>query len=456
MKSAEEIRNAVEKRYAEIARAEATMNAQAIRHWRWAPGPWTVLAASCFILLITMGWRYSFGVFFKSMAGEFGWDRATLSLVVAINMLVFGLSQPFVGQLADRLGPRRVLAICSIVLGTGLAAVSVSQTFLGIVVFYGIAVGLGFGATTITVNSALISRWFDRNRGLALGIASAGVSAGQAVFIPLTTTVLIASGWRQGFLMLGALTVILLLLVVGVVVRDQPPGGAATPAGRGQALARQDVRPLAAMRTAAFWQLGGAFLTCGFAISLMSTHFIPYATDVGLSPQLAGRLFGFMGVMSILGSLSAGWLSDQIGRRLPLASVYLLRVVAFLLLSRAQTPGDFWLCVTLFGLCWAAPFPLTSAFTGDLWGKGAIATIFGTIFFLHLLGDALGAYVGGLLFDRTGSYTLVFMLAAVLAGLAGLSVLSIRWRPEKEEAFTAEGAPALVAIESPRQWRDTL
>lgn len=422
------------------------MDAQAIRHWRVASSPWTMLAASCFILLVSMGWRYSFGVFFKSMAGEFGWDRATLSLVVALNMLVFGVSQPIVGQLVDRLGPRRMLAIGSVVLGLGLAAVSVSRSFFGIVVTYAILVGLGFGATTITVNSALISRWFDRNRGLALGIASAGVSAGQAVVVPLTTVVLIAWGWRQGFLVLGSLTAIVLTLVVGLVVRDQPPAGTITAAGPGQALARQSVRPLAAMRTAAFWQLGGAFLTCGFAISLMSTHFIPYATDVGLSREVAGRLFGFMGIVSILGSLSTGWLSDRVGRRLPLAGVYLARVVAFLLLSRARTPGDFWLPVILLGFCWAAPFPLTSAFTGDLWGKGAIATIFGTIFFLHLVGDALGAYVGGLLFDRTGSYALVFTLAAALAGLAGLSVLSIRSRPGPVRSFAAEEAsPIAVA-----------
>jgi len=427
------------------------MSARAIRHWRASPGPWTILAASCFILLLSMGWRYSFGVFFKSMAGEFGWDRATLSLVVALNMLVFGLSQPLVGQLVDRFGPRRVLGIGSVLLGTGLAAVSMSQSFFGILVTYAILVGLGFGATTITVNSALISRWFDRNRGLALGIASAGVSAGQAIVIPLTTVVLVGWGWRQGFLILGSLTAIALTLVVALVVRDQPPAGTVTAVGHGQALARHDVRPLAAMRTAAFWQLGGAFLTCGFAISLMSTHFIPYATDAGLSREVAGRLFGFMGVMSILGSLSTGWLSDRIGRRLPLAGVYLVRVVAFMLLGRAQTLGDFWLSVILLGFCWAAPFPLTSAFTGDLWGKKAIATIFGTIFFLHLVGDALGAYVGGLLFDRTGSYTLVFTLAATLAGLAGLSVLSVRSQREPARPVTAEQAPAIAAVASAEQ-----
>ena len=427
------------------------MSARAIRHWRASPSPWTILAASCFILLLSMGWRYSFGVFFKSMAGEFGWDRATLSLVVALNMLVFGLSQPLIGQLVDRFGPRRVLAIGSVVLGGGLAAVSMSQSFLGIVITYAILVGLGFGATTITVNSALISRWFDRNRGIALGIASAGVSAGQAIVIPLTTVVLVEWGWRQGFLILGSLTAIALTLVVALVVRDQPPAGTVTGAGPGQALARHDVRPLAAMRTAAFWQLGGAFLTCGFAISLMSTHFIPYATDAGLSREVAGRLFGLMGIMSILGSLSTGWLSDRVGRRLPLAGVYLVRVVAFMLLGRAQTLGDFWLPVILLGFCWAAPFPLTSAFTGDLWGKRAIATIFGTIFFLHLMGDALGAYVGGLLFDLTGSYTLVFTLAATLAGLAGLSVLSVRSQPEPARPVTAEQAPVIAAVASAEQ-----
>lgn len=403
-----------------------------MRTLRVTPGPWGVLAAACFILLVSMGWRYSFGVFFKAVAGEFGWDRTTLSLIVALNMLVFGLSQPVVGHLVDRLGPRRVLAIGSVVLGLGLVAVSMSESFLGFVVSYGVLVGLGFGATTITVNSALISRWFDRNRGLALGIAAAGVSAGQAVVVPLATAVLVAHGWRQGFLVLGAITAVLLLLVIAVIVRDQPPAASVAPATTGQALARREVGPLAAMRTRSFWQLGGAFATCGFAITLTSTHFIPYATDAGLSPQLAGRLFALMGIMSIAGSLSTGWLSDRVGRRLPLAGVYLLRVLGFLLLSRAQTPADFLICVSLLGFCWAAPFPLTSAFTGDLWGKGAMATIFGTLFFLHLIGDALGAYAGGLLFDRTGSYTLVFSVAAALAGLAGVSVLSISWRPEKD------------------------
>ena len=412
--------------------------------------PWTILAASCLILLVSMGWRYSIGVFFKSMTAEFGWERATLSGVVALNMLVFGFSQPIVGQLVDRLGPRRVLLLGSVVLGAGLVAVSWSRSWLGIVVSYAILVGLGFGATTITVNSALISRWFDRNRGLALGIASAGVSAGQAVVVPLSTAVLIAWGWRQGFLVLGSVSTILLLLVVLLAVRDQPPAGTAAAAGSGQALARHDVRPLVAMRSVVFWQLGGAFATCGFAISLMATHFIAYATDVGLSREVAGRMFGFVGVMSILGSLVTGWLSDRVGRRLPLAGVYLLRVAAFALLIRARTPADFWVSAILLGFCWAAPFPLTSAFTGDLWGKGAIATIFGTIFFLHLIGDALGAYVGGLLFDRTGSYTLVFGLAATLAGLAGVSVLTIRSRAEPAAVVPGPVTPAATVFAADR------
>jgi predicted MFS family arabinose efflux permease len=203
---------------------------------------------------------------------------------------------------------------------------------------------------------------------------------------------------------------------------------------------------MAAMRTLPFWQLVLGFFSCGFAITLISTHFIPFATDFGLSRPVSGQLFGLMGAMSILGSLGTGWISDRVGRRLPLAGVYLLRAASLLLLSMAQTATDFWIFAVLFGLCWAAPFPLTSAFTGDLWGKRAMATIFGMMFFIHLIGDALGAYIGGLVFDLTSSYTPVLTLAALMATLGGVSVLSIRWRPKQEVAFVTTQAAITSAV----------
>ena len=407
-----------------------------------ARSPWVILVAACVVLMVSTGLRNSFGVFFKSVADEFGWERATLSLVVSLNMLVFGFSQPLVGRLVDRWGPRRVLALGALVLGGGFGAASLTRNLLETYLAYGVVAGLGFGATAITVASALITRWFDRNRGLALGIAAAGLSAGQIVVVPLSTGLLGRVGWREGFLVMGLGTAVLLTLVVLPMVQDQPAAAPVPTAGRGRALARHEGAPGAAMRTLPFWQLTAAFFGCGFAITLLSTHFIPFATDVGLSRSEGGRLFGAMGAMSIVGSLTTGWISDRLGRRWLLASVYLLRSLVLLLLVRAQTVTDLWVFAVVFGFTWAAPFPLTSAFIGDLWGKNAIATIFGTMFFIHLVGDAAGAYVGGLVFDRAASYTPVFAVAAVMAMLGGLSVLSIRAGMSEPAIVSREAAAA--------------
>lgn len=401
---------------------------------------WAVLGVAFFTLLMGSGARTSFGVFFTPMQADFGTGRAPLALTMSIGYLVGALCQPLVGKLADSLGSRIVLAAGAVVMGAGLIGLGFAQDLLAVYILFGLMAGVGFSAAGLIPSTTLVTRWFLENKGLALSIAVSGFAVGQIVLVPITAQLILVVGWRLTYLILG-LPFILVLLPLILWLAKSAPGdkSPSSPTGGGGTLpvAIEDVTPVGqAIRTSTFWKLLGSFTVCGFTVGLIYTHLIPFALDKGMSAIAAANLFAFIGVVGVGGSIGISSLSDRVGRKNPLAALYLMRAITLVFLVVGGIFAFPIVALTL-GLS-RGTGPLTSALTGDLYGRLSIGTIFGLIFLSHEAASAAGSYLGGLVFDLTGSYLWIFLAAAIAGVLASITAFSItERRPQPAEAVTA-------------------
>lgn len=413
---------------------------------KWFYG-WTIVAIVFFMSFLVSGARISFGVFFKPILTDFGWDRAALSSVVSVNMLVYGISSPLIGRLADRYGPKIVISISLLVFAIGMIAMNWTFSLWYMYIVYGIIVALGFsGASSVSV-ATLVRRWFNRKSGMAMGIAMAGIPTGQLLVIPLAAYLIILYGWRTTNVILGILILLMVFPLIMVLVKSNPSekgcltdgdaigGETANPIGSMNGMVavngRMDISLKGAIGTAPFWLLASGWFTCGFTGFLVMTHLVPFATDIGLSPLAAANALAILGGMSVVGTAGIGVFSDRLGRKNPLALVYFLRVIAlpFLMsVTAASGPAPLYVFAVIYGLTNLATLPLTSSMVADLYGPKYMGIIVGTISVIHQIGAALGIYLGGAIFDLTGSYYWAFFMGIILAFIASISSFMIKER----------------------------
>ncbi|MCI0369909.1 MAG: MFS transporter [candidate division NC10 bacterium] len=408
-------------------------------HYAWVVAGMTFLA-----LLAASGVRSSFGVFIKPLEQDFGWERGVIALAAAISLLIYGASGPLAGRLVDRYGPRRVLALSVLLCGAGALLSATITRLWHLHLWAGVLTAVGAGGAALVTASAVAVRWFEQRRGLMIGIAGAGTSAGQLLFIPLAMGLTIHVGWRLSFAWMGAILVFLVSPLCAWFLRDDPaekglsPYGAAplgSTAGAGAAGLALERRTAVgeAVRSPDFWYLAGGFFICGYTSNgMIGTHVVPYAVDSGLGEMTAAAALGLMGAMNILGTLASGYLCDRFGKKVPLACFYFFRGVSILYLIAVDTPLSLNLWAVLFGLNYISTVPPTSTLTADLFGRLSVGVLFGWIFLSHQVGAAAGAWIGGRIFDTTGSYSAAFLSAALLAFVAaGLSLLIREGRPAR-------------------------
>ncbi len=409
---------------------------------------WVIAGVTFLALLAASGVRSSFGVFIKPLEQDFGWERGVIALAAAISLLIYGASGPLAGRLVDRYGPRRVLALSVLLCGAGALLSATVTRLWHLYLWAGVLSAVGAGGAALVTASAVAARWFDQRRGLMIGIAGAGTSAGQLLFIPLAMGLTLSLGWRSSFVWMGAILVFLIFPVCAWLLRDDPaekglrPYGATPPGpiggagAAGLALERRTAVSEAA-RSPDFWYLAGGFFICGYTSNgMIGTHVVPYAVDRGLGEMTAAAALGLMGAMNVVGTLASGYLCDRFGKKVPLACFYFFRGVSILYLIAVDTPLSMNLWAVLFGLNYISTVPPTSTLTADLFGRLSVGVLFGWIFLSHQVGAAAGAWIGGRLFDTTGSYTAAFLSAAILAFVAAGLSLMIR-----------EGLPARLAPE---------
>jgi MFS family permease len=407
---------------------------------------WIVLGALALSMMAASGVRAMFSVYIRPMEAEFGWSRGALSGAAAISLLCLGVVGPLAGRLADRWGPRRVIALSLAVLSGGAVGTAFISSLGELYATVGVLMAVGAGGLSLATGSTVVARWFEARRGLVMGIAAGSMSAGQLVVIPLAAALTLWFGWRTSYLWLGLAVLVAALPLCAWLVRDDPeeigrqPYGATGPArSAGQRAAVQQAGRVSlsdAARFDQFWLLMATFFVCGWTTGgVVLTHFIPHALEHSFTEFQASAALGVMGAMNIVGTVVSGWLCDRFGRRGPLATYYFVRGLSLLFLLSVSGMPALLLWAAVFGLNFISTVPPTTTLTANIFGPYSVGELSGWIFFAHQVGAALGAATAGWIFEWTGSYASAFVVAAVLAiGAAGLT-LAIR-----EERVVVRGA----------------
>lgn len=406
---------------------------------------WYLVAASwamTFILGAT-----SVGVFFKPMLDEFGWDRATLSLVSSVIMLVFAALYPLLGRLIDRLGARIMISVCvsSQILSNvinGLAA-NLLQIYIG---------RLFWELKPVHGVQVLINRWFVKNRGRALGILSTGTPLGTLLMVPLSQYLITIWGWRETLFFWAGISA-LVFIPLTFMIRNKPedkgllPDGeevksALPPSLTAQTEERAAPLPVAGdtgntlkevSKKGSFWLLSLTQLFCGISCGLLMTHTIVFATDLGYSELIGATFMSVQGGVSLLGVLVTGQLSDRMARNKVLAFTHAIRGISFVTLVSAVFAGGgsvwiLYLAMAFFGFGWFTTAPLAAGLVPDLFGYLRMGTILGVTLSAHTIGSAIGVYTGGITYQLTGSYLAIFVVTGALEFLAAVFALYIRKR----------------------------
>jgi MFS family permease len=395
---------------------------------------WIVLTCVSTVLLVTYGVQYAFGVFFTAMLHDLGWSRARLAGAFSLYSLVY-ISVSFAsGVLTDRLGPRWVIALGGGCLGSGMILVSCIQAPWQLYLCYGGLAGVGMSAAYVPCTATAV-KWFQRRRGLAVGIAGAGASLGIAGLAPLSEALIAQFGWRQTYLMFGVVVVVVLNLLALFVVRDpetlglQPDGApsltprAATP---GPAEASDRVWTLQeAIRTPAFWLLASVMVGSVLTIPAVYVHLPQYTSDLQLAVPRS-RFVMLVGLGALLGNLTLGWLADRLGRHRALGLSLLLGTLALGGLTVARGIATLTVASACFGVYYGTFVSLFPAVMSDFFGRRHAGTLTGLSFALGSVTSALGPVLMGWVADRTGQYVLAFLGGAVVNGLVVLLCMLAR------------------------------
>jgi MFS family permease len=407
-------------------------------------GWWVVAAFSC-MTFISTGIRHAVGPFLKPIVADLDLDRASFSLVIAISLFLYGVFMPLSGMAADRFGVRASASTGTLLLVGSLLLTAMVRNFWEFAVVYGVLVPLGLAATGPVIASGVVARWFSKRRGTALSVLGSASMTGMSLLVPAVTWLILTQGWRTTYMVIGIIVLVLVLPLCLWVIRDSPESmglaadGAAVRPGANTAAER--VSAAEAVQTLAFWQLAGSFFTCGFSMSLLSAHGIPMLTDHGYSPMFASWALGVLGGSSIGFTVMLGMLSDRFGRRPVLSAIYggrILIFAAFFLIR--DNPTATIAVAVLGGITLAGTGSMTSALTADIWGRFSVSSVFGWIFLVHQTGGALGSWLAGALFERTGGYGAAYVVACALLMVA--SVVALRIDPGARRIWRAATAPA--------------
>jgi predicted MFS family arabinose efflux permease len=395
--------------------------------------PWIVVVVAAGVVTLSMGVRQSFGLFLRPMALDIEVGREAFGLAIALQNLLFGLVQPFVGALADKHGAGRVAAGGALLYAAGLVAAAMSGSALGLQLSLGVLVGAALSATTFVVVLGAVGRVVrPENRGTAFGIVTAGGSLGQFLVVPAAQGMIDAFGWRMALVLLAGLVGLIVALAVGVSGRPQDSG---------QGSSGSAVSLNAALREAAghsgFWLLNAGFFVCGFHIAFIATHFPAFLTDRGLAPATGAWALALIGLFNIFGSYAFGRAADRYRKKYVLAGIYLARGVLMVgFLAVPTTNASALTFAAIMGFLWLGTVPLTSGLVGQIFGVRYLSTLFGIVFLSHQVGSFFGAWTAGLAFEATGSYDAIWAASVALA----LAATLLHW-PIRDAPFL-RGAPA--------------
>ena len=412
---------------------------------------WVVAGTTFLVMLLTSASLGSASVLLQPFESQFGWTTEQVSSAFALQLLLYGLLAPFAAALINRFGVRRMVAVALLVISTGIGLSLMMRELWQLVVLWGVMVGAGAGMTALVLGATIATRWFEKRRGLVVGLMTASNATGQLIFLPVLTALTQAIGWQAAAMLLVGILALVLTLAL-LLLRDRPSdlglapyGGTAIlpPPPSSKRLTELVSTPILALRDAArtsiFWALFATFFICGFSTrGLVQTHWISICGDVGIAPLAAAGMLAVIGGFDFIGTIASGWLADRYDNRYLLLAYYGLRGLSLLFLPYSGFSIPMLTVFAVFyGLDWVATVPPTVKLSARHFGPEKASLIFGWVFVGHQLGGAAAAALAGIVRTGTSSYYPAILLAGVLCLLAAVLILTISKKPSFSVAVPA-------------------
>lgn len=395
--------------------------------------PVVIMGCGALVLMLSSGMRQSFGLFLHPISAELGWGREVFALAVALLTLLMGAATPFMGALADRYGSGRVILLGGALWALGLSWMPHAGSPLAITLATGVVAGIGASATSVSIAIGAVGRQVpEAVRSRALGVVTAGASLGQLLVVPSAQGLIASLGWHGALTALAAVMVLMVPAALGLSGRP-----AAAPGGREQRVS-EALREAGGHR--GFLLLTAGFFVCGFHVTFIATHLPSFVVDSGIAPSIGAAALVLIGGFNILGSYLWGRWGGRRSKKHLLATIYLIRAAVIgAFLVTPPSAASVLVFAGAMGFLWLGTVPLTSGLVGQIFGVRFLSTLFGIVFFSHQVGGFLGAWLGGLVFDVTQSYDLMWLFSIALAVTSALLHLPINDRPLARLGAAASG-----------------
>ena len=384
---------------------------------------WIIVLVIFINLLAVQGVRLSFGAFIEPWENDFQLDRGTISLISTISFIVYGVSQPFIGTLVDKFGPRLILSLSTILVAISFLLMAFVNDFWQLLVIYGLFVSIGVGGASNVAATVIVTNWFNKKRGLALAIVETGFGAGQMLLVPGSLALIHWIGWKGTVSVLGLILAIVIFPIVLFLIRNNPEDKELEPIGghlnkevtnikkkKSNTFSNWEV-----YRKKQFWFIILPFAICGFTTTgLMDTHLIPIAQLCGFSTSITGIAVSVLAAFNIIGILISGVIADRWSSRKFLIILFIIRPLSLLILLDNSNPYLFIIFAMIFGLVDFATVAPTQLLATQHFKNYSIGFIIGWLFLSHQIGSALGAYVPGLMYNLHANYNSSFYLSIII------------------------------------------
>jgi MFS family permease len=407
-----------------MSTTEGDLNsASRVGTWRT---PLIIILCGCAIALLSFGPRSSLGFFIQPMGRDFSWGRDVFGLALAMQNLLWGLGQPLAGAIADRFGVLRVMCVGALLYAGGLLMMRYATTPLSLDLGAGVLIGFGLSGCSFNLVLSAFSKLLPpERRSTALGAGTAAGSFGQFLFAPFGVAMIDNFGWQSALMVFACL--MLLIVPLSLALATPPATPANVPAAEDQSF-RTALAEAFGHRSYVLLVLG--FFTCGFQLAFITVHLPAYMVDRGIPAHIGGWVVAAIGLFNIIGSLSVGWLQTRLPKRYILSAIYFMRAISIVLfISFPITPVSAIAFGAATGLTWLSTVPPTTALVAVMFGTRWFATLYGFAFVSHQAGGFLGVWLGGVVFEKFGSYTPIWWLSVLFGVLSALINLPIVEKP---------------------------
>ncbi|PLT50758.1 MFS transporter [Bacillus amyloliquefaciens] len=382
---------------------------------------WIIVFVTFFTFLAVQGARLSFGAFVEPWEKDFSMNRGTISLISTLSFIIYGISQPIIGRLVDKLGPRMILSVSTFVVGISFVLTSFVNQPWQLFILYGIVISVGVGGASNVAATVVVTNWFNEKRGLAFGIMEAGFGAGQMLLVPGSLILIQWFNWKLTVVILGLILMVIVFPVILLFLRNHPGEMGLSPMGsfmKAEAESEQHTVRFSVWTVFCkkqFWFLILPFAICGFTTTgLMDTHLIPFSHDHGFSTSVTSAAVSVLAGFNILGIIISGIAADRWSSKKMLILLYVIRALSICILLYSHHPVILLIFATLFGLVDFATVAPTQMLATQYFKQYSVGFILGWLFLSHQIGSALGAYVPGFLYSEMGNYDLSFYFSVII------------------------------------------